>query len=620
MFDLFMMSSKIVCLHYCIFLFRLGLSIRAAGKKYNIPEATLRHKLTGYHSMDGKKGGQTLLTEAEEQILLNYIKNACRRAHPVTKTNVLKTVQCILDEEDRQGITRKKPPCFKGNAPKQKWWTLFKKRHPTLSFRTPEALTKARKSRSVRSIKEWFAHTRDFFTENDCLDALLDPARNYNIDETCFSLSPTQGKVVVPKGEKQVFEECSDSHKLNLTVLGCIGADGSVPPPMIIYPRKRVQKHIVERFPEGYAFTVGKSEKGWISFENLYEYLCNDFHDWLERKNVKRPVVIWTDWHETRNNYYLAKTLNELDIILYGLPPYTTHFLQPLDVAVFGPLKREWTKKVKEWEEEHEDEVINQVNFAELLLPVYYTHVTPDKIKAGFEKCGLVPFNPDRPDYSKLEASAAQKEHYSTIFEGVDQGGIKEVGVQTSIPLISRGTQTINKYEQVTTSVERRIHYNFTGSMCDLVIDFKGLSHLKKVYNDKPFAMREFGRIPPPLRTASSQVSPCVGSTLQKRSYPERRPGHGPKFIRTELDKTFAISSKVMINELKKKHENIVKKSKKKVVKKTKQGTGEETCIQRRVQQKGKSRKKIKERETRKNKKDQKRRQNKLVQKMRQKK
>lgn len=232
---------------------------------------------------------------------------------------------------------------------------------------------------------------------------------------------------------------------------------------------------------------------------------------------------------------------------------------------------------MKEWEEEHEDEVINQVNFAELLLPVYYTYVTPDKIKAGFEKCGLVPFNPDRPDYSKLEASAAQKEHYSTIFEGVDQGGIKEVGVQTSIPLISRGTQTINKYEQVTTSVERRIHYNFTGSMCDLVIDFKGLSHLKKVYNDKPFAMREFGRIPPPLRTAASQVSPCVGSTLQKRSYPERRPGHGPKFIRTELDKTFAISSKVMINELKKKQENIVKKSKKKVVKKTKQGTGEET-------------------------------------------
>ena len=52
---------------------------------------------------------------------------------------------------------------------------------------------------------------------------------------------------------------------------------------------------------------------------------------------------------------------------------------------------------------------LTQVNFAEVCLPIYYKYVTPENIKAGFAKCGLLPFNPDVPDYSKLESSAAEK-------------------------------------------------------------------------------------------------------------------------------------------------------------------------------------------------------------------
>ena len=48
--------------------------------------------------------------------------------------------------------------------------------------------------------------------------------------------------------------------------------------------------------------------------------------------------------------------------------------------------------------------------------------MTPDNIIAGFEKCGLLPLNSQRPDYSKLESAAAQKENPATIFEGINQG------------------------------------------------------------------------------------------------------------------------------------------------------------------------------------------------------
>ena len=109
---------------------------------------------------------------------------------------------------------------------------------------------------------------------------------------------------------------------------------------------------------------------------------------WLHAHKVQRPVIVWTDWHENHNNYHLAKTLNELNIILYGLPPNTTHFMQPLDVAVFGPLKKGWAKAAKQWENEHPEEILTQVNFTEVCLPVYYKYVTPENIKAGLVSVG----------------------------------------------------------------------------------------------------------------------------------------------------------------------------------------------------------------------------------------
>ena len=209
------------------YIIRFGLSIRGAGKKYGIPEATIRHKMSGFRGMKPKPGPKTLLTDAEEQVLVNYIVTAAKRAHPVTKRNVIGAVKAILEDEIESGYEREIPPSFSGNEPKQKWWTLFLKRHPNVTFRTPESLTTARKNISVAIIKQWFHSTSDYFHEIDAADALEDPSRNFNIDESGFCLSPSVGKVLALKGEKNVFEERSLQLKKNITVLGCVCADGS---------------------------------------------------------------------------------------------------------------------------------------------------------------------------------------------------------------------------------------------------------------------------------------------------------------------------------------------------------------------------------------------------------
>ena len=86
--------------------------------------------------MSMKMGPKTVLTNAEEEVLVAYIKGSTRWAQPVTQKNVIDAVSTILRTEWEHGIQRTSPPSF-GEKPK-KWWRLFRQRHPEIIYRTPE--------------------------------------------------------------------------------------------------------------------------------------------------------------------------------------------------------------------------------------------------------------------------------------------------------------------------------------------------------------------------------------------------------------------------------------------------------------------------------------------------
>jgi hypothetical protein len=82
------------------------------------------------------------------------------------------------------------------------------------------------------------------------------------------------------------------------------------------------------------------------------------------------------------------------------LPENSTHLLQPLDVAVFGPMKRLWRTILSNKKEEG---MRAGENFASIpkqqfpgLLKQLMDHDFSDAIRSGFESCGLYPFNPER--------------------------------------------------------------------------------------------------------------------------------------------------------------------------------------------------------------------------------
>ena len=139
------------------------MSFRKASQKYAIPKSTIRDHVTG-RTRGVKPGPPTLLTKEEEEVLVNFIHVAERRAMPVTVEKIFSTVEAILLKESQCGVHRTKPSACKEGAhrPSKKWWQLFMKRHPDVSIRTPENLTKARKSVTKQSITQWFASAKGY--------------------------------------------------------------------------------------------------------------------------------------------------------------------------------------------------------------------------------------------------------------------------------------------------------------------------------------------------------------------------------------------------------------------------------------------------------------------------
>jgi hypothetical protein len=84
----------------------------------------------------------------------------------------------------------------------------------------------------------------------------------------------------------------------------------------------------------------------------------------------------------------------EKKIITLCMPPYSSHLLQPLDVACFAPLKRAYGDGVSALARSHIN-YISKETFLPAFKAAFEKAITLDNIQAGFRGAGLVPHNPE---------------------------------------------------------------------------------------------------------------------------------------------------------------------------------------------------------------------------------
>ena len=430
-----------------------GMSVKKAAQKWSVPRTTLNDIKLGRYKHDARPGPSTILTQAEESLLQEWVVEMSRRGLPLNRDNLLDSIQEIINEDNR-------PNPFTNNRPGLTWYKLFLKRHPAVSERHAESISRGRGMLTEGCIRGWFQDTKEYFHSHGIEYVLNDPTKQYNGDETGFQLDPKTGKILGPKGESIYCE--AGGNKEQMSVLVTTRADGKIMTSAVVYPyKKSVPKTIIDTLPDG--FCVAKSESGWMTSSIFFEYFANTFIPELAairraEKGLETDqelildegdwVVYWIDGYSSHLTMHTSRICEANKIVLYCFKAHSSHLCQPNDVGPFKPLKNEWRKTVSAWRLTHPFSILNKINFAEV-LSVAIRNLDVDSVKAGYESTGLYPFDENAVHYDSLTASNQRKYDDSAFIQSNDTINASHNEIALAVFESVLGNDTVAQYKQV---------------------------------------------------------------------------------------------------------------------------------------------------------------------------
>ena len=359
-----------------------GVSVYAAAKKFNIPYETLRRWKECPPTHQGAGRG-TVLSKEEEKFIVDALVYTAKCGYPMDRQDLKYMVSSYV-----KSVGRKTP--FKNNMPGYDFIVGFEKRwKDELVRRKPELLTKARaEGLSQFVVNEFFTLYQQILDENNLNGH---PERIFNLDETDLATDPTKGKVFVPKSARVTYSRAGGAGKLQYSVLFVASADGERYPPCVIFKGAgALQSTWVQNGPTGALY--GVTESGWMQ-DYIFEKWLNAFVNQV--KHIEKPILVIFDGHGSHLTYNVTRTARKHDIILLCLPPNTSHALQPLDVGVFGPMKKAWRDILRTWYCESSLKNIDKAIFPSLLKKLVAVSFQAQHVIGGFKGSGLYPISKD---------------------------------------------------------------------------------------------------------------------------------------------------------------------------------------------------------------------------------
>ena len=180
-------------------------------------------------------------------------------------------------------------------------------------------------------------------------------------------------------------------------------------------------------------------------------------------------MLIW-DGHVSHINYKFLTFCEAYNIVVFCLPPHSTHLLQPLDVGLFATLQLAYRKAIEDYFLTTTIG-INRDIFFPLYKEAHQQAYTFRNIAAAFKQCGIVPLN-HRSVLSELPNATALSHATSSSKNHEDNFSLEhtlytqcELRQQTSRALMSAKTAT-------------------TGQICNLILIFSHTAEYMSVQAD----------------------------------------------------------------------------------------------------------------------------------------
>ena len=213
-------------------------------------------------------------------------------------------------------------------------------------------------------------------------------------------------------------------------------------------------------------------------------------------------------------------------ILLYCLPPHSSHITQPLDVGFFSPLKANWKSAVAAFRVSHVGQSLTKDQFARVFKEAWLDTVKARSIVNGFAGSGIFPVN---------AAKVGSKASPSNIFCDPNAMSSQDSLSQPSSAVLcaleqQMGKETIMLFEERLAEGYDLVHdplYNVWSNLKKAVSKFSGSAECtstEKEDNSDPIpefstlsiapAFEEELKVPKPVQRKKTRVTVKVPSYL----------------------------------------------------------------------------------------------------------
>ncbi|KAE8743717.1 hypothetical protein FOCC_FOCC009668 [Frankliniella occidentalis] len=354
--------------------------INAAAEQFGVPKTTLHRRLQQENPKNVQLVGRPRsLRSEEEAVLVDSLLICSEWGFPLTCLDIQNCVQQYLNE------TKKVDSRFKENRPSRDWVNEFLKRHPVLTKRLATNIKRCRAAVSAETVNQYFDNV-----EKELANVPAGAIVNY--DESNLKDDPSAKIVIARRGSRHV-ETIMDSSKQSTSIMAAVSDNGYVLPFYVVYKAKYVYPTWIENGPQHTVYNA--SESGWFNMLLFEDWFIKTALTYFKNFGPNQKKAVIGDNLGAHLSIKVIQMCEENNISFLLLPANATHFLQPLDVAWFGPMKKEWRKVLREHKETYPGVVKKEV-FPSLLSKciVSLGDRCSKNAVAGFKACGLVP--PDR--------------------------------------------------------------------------------------------------------------------------------------------------------------------------------------------------------------------------------
>nr|CCA22415.1 hypothetical protein BRAFLDRAFT_67089 [Albugo laibachii Nc14] len=324
-----------------------------------IPERTIRRRATQQRSgmTTRRTGPPPVLSQEIEDDLQTCIVGMQREGLPVTREMVL--------SKANEAYRVLYSPTRSAGLLSDGWVKRFFSRHPKLSLRAPQVISRARNQVQQANLD----HLLNQLIKH-AIERKLNNDRVFNMDETGLGQKTKSRKVIAVRGSKNCLRIVSAATLPASRPTFDILTECSIPGATVaIAPKAFMNQAIFVKWLKHFAASVPSS--------------------------VIRPLLLIYDDCASHYSKRIVEKAIEMKIILLLLPPNSTHILQPLDVSVFNPFKTSLRRSMDRLMIDEDVSSLTKKQAISLASSAWQNGVLakPDNVISGFVSTGLWPIS-----------------------------------------------------------------------------------------------------------------------------------------------------------------------------------------------------------------------------------